>query len=105
MINVKNQHGDVILFSVDSIPKSAKKIHLKDSLIVERGEGINTHVIDDIENVECFMDNETMYLNVLKDIEIKHEEHPTQVIDAGIYQKRIERQFDYENEIERRVLD
>ena len=51
------------------------------------------------------MDGETMYLKVDEPIQINHEEHGVQTINPGNYIKDIERQFDYENEIERRVID
>lgn len=105
MKKVTNQHGDVVLTKVNSIPTSAKLVKIKKGFIVENGEGIHTHTLPNVDNVKVFMDNETMYLNVLKEIEIEHEEHGIQTIDPGIYRKDIERQFDYENEVERRVMD
>lgn len=105
MKKVTNQHGDCILSIVDSIPSSAEKIIVKPGFVVERGEGVHTHTISNVENLEVFVDDDTMYLNVLKDIEITHEEHGVQTIEPGLYVKSIERQFDYENEVERRVVD
>ena len=102
---ITNQHGDVLLKKTTTIPKNSKKIKIKNGFIVEKGEGVHTHVINDVKNLEVYMSGEDMYLNVLKELEIDHEEHGIQKIQPGIYKKEIERQFDYENEIERRVLD
>lgn len=105
MKKITNQHGDVIIERVKFIPNNCRKVNAKNGFIVEKGEGIHTHIIPDVSNVEIFTDDETIYFNVLKEIEISHEEHGVQVITPGTYKKHIERQFDYENEIERRVLD
>ena len=105
MKKAKYQHGDVVLFSIDSIPKTAIKRNLVEKLVVEKGEGVNTHVINDIANIELLEDNDTMYLNVLRELDIDHEEHGKITIEPGFYVKEIERQFDYEKEIERNVID
>jgi hypothetical protein len=105
MKKITNQHGDVIITKVSSLPKNCKKINCKNGFVIEKGEGPHTHTIENVDNVELFSDNTTLYMKVLKDIEIDHQEHGIQTITPGIYRKDIERQFDYENEIERRVLD
>lgn len=105
MKKITNQHGDVLLIKIDKIPLEAKKQKIKNGFILERGEGVHTHVVKDVSNVEVLTIGDRMFLKVSEPTEIDHEEHGVQTIDPGFYEKEIERQFDYENEIERRVLD
>ncbi|MCP4651166.1 MAG: hypothetical protein GY853_13955 [PVC group bacterium] len=102
---ITNQHGDVLLKKVEKLPINSKKIRIKNKYVVEKGEGTHTHVINDTKNLEVFVSDENIYLNVLKNLEIDHQEHGKQTIEPGIYKKEIERQFDYEKEIEKNVRD
>ena len=47
MKKITNIHGDVTLVKVNSIPKDAKKIQWEKGFILERGEGVHTHIIED----------------------------------------------------------
>jgi len=105
MDKITHQHGDVILVKIDKLPDNAKETEVKNSFVVEKGEGIHTHVIHDTKHLKVFMSNEEMYLKVLKDLKIDHEEHGVQTITPGIYKKKIERQYDYENGVEKWVED
>lgn len=125
MKKISNQHGDVVLQRVIEIPKEAKKIKVDEGFIVEKGEGIHTHILKKksqkkvavkdgisplemnsmMDLVEVYEKGEDMYIKVKETVCIDHEEHGIQTLEPGIYKKNIEREFDYENEIERRVLD
>lgn len=106
MNKIKNQHGDLILVEVDSIPASAKKVeNLKRGYILERGEGVHTHILEDVEGVEVFEDKGEIYVRVSKPVRINHEEHGIQTLHPGIHQKRVERVWDYESEESRKVVD
>ena len=63
------KHGDVLLFKVDKLPDSANKIKIENEFVVERGEGVHTHIIPKTENLDVLMSGDDMYLNVLKTIE------------------------------------
>lgn len=108
-MKVSNQHGDLILKTVNVIPKTAKKIELENnSFVVEKGEGVHTHclVADKLtDNVDIYQDGETLFLSVKKLTELRHEEHGTQVLEPGIYRKVIEREFDYESMEARQTRD
>ena len=125
MKKIANQHGDVVLEIVNSIPQGAKRIAIYEGFIVEKGEGVHTHILrkkvpcciveeksplqlKDISNdVEVWSLNDEMFIKVQKGCEVilDHEEHGQQILKEGIYRKVIEREFDYEKEIERRVID
>jgi hypothetical protein len=98
------QQGDVILKSC-AIPASAKRIKIGSSFIVEKGEGANTHIVNEVENIEAYEDNGTLYLKVNEPVKLSHEEHGTQVLEVGTYKKVIEREFSYEEMEARKTQD
>lgn len=107
MNKINNQHGDLILVNVDQIPKDAKKVkNLKRGYILERGEGVHTHILEDVEGVEVFETAKgDIYVRVSKPVRINHEEHGIQTLQPGIHKKQIERVFDYESMEARKVID
>jgi hypothetical protein len=91
------QHGDVVLIKINSIPEGAKKLEVPEkNFILEKGEGIHTHVIKDTERVDVYEKDGTLYLVGSDTIELDHEEHKTQVIAPNTIEKRIEREWDAE---------
>lgn len=98
------QQGDVILKNA-VIPNTAKKLKLGSRFIVEKGEGANTHMITEVEKIEAYEDNGTLYLKVNEPVKLSHEEHGTQVLEIGTYKKEIEREWDYESEEARKTQD
>lgn len=106
MEKINNQHGDLFLIEVFEIPQSAKKVKdLQKGYVLERGEGIHTHILEDIEGVEVFEDKGDIYVRVSKEVRINHEEHGIQILKPGIHKKGIERCYDYEKEEARKVID
>lgn len=105
MNKITNQHGDLLFVGVNEIPKEAKKIQIEKGYILERGEGIHTHILEDIEGVEVFEANGEIYVRVKTPVKINHEEHGIQILQPGIHKKRIERVWDYEKEESRKVID
>lgn len=102
---IKQQHGDVILEAVDAIPETAKKVEIKDGFVLERGEGVHTHVFPDVEGIEVYEDNGNTYVRVSRPTKIDHEEHGLRTVRPGTYKKRIEAVWDYETEEARKVVD
>ena len=39
-------HGDVTIYETNSIPATAKKVCWKKGFVVERGEGVHTHILE-----------------------------------------------------------
>lgn len=105
MEKLTNQHGDLLFVEVSEIPKTAKKLEISKGFILERGEGVHTHVLEDIDGVEVFEDKGEIYVRVSKQVRINHEEHGVQILEPGIKKKRIERCFDYETMEARNVID
>jgi len=119
MKNMKAMHGDVGFEVVESIPEGSKKTDARDGFVVEKGEGIHTHVlrrkspcakrqvaIKDIDaDFEIYEISDTMFIKVKRETIIDHEEHGKQVLTPGIYRKHIEREYDANSDEERRVRD
>jgi len=105
MKKVINQHGDLILYAVEKIPAGAKKIEVKNGFIIERGEGVHTHIFPDVKGIEVYEKDGKTYVKVGDITYIDHEEHGNQTITPGIKEKGIERVFDYESMEARNVID
>lgn len=99
-------HGDVTLYEAKEIPTTAKRIPWHKGFILEKGEGVNTHTIEN--ECDIYLDERTgrMYLKeTTAPIEINHEEHGLQTIPAKIVYKDLEQEFDYENMESRNTRD
>jgi len=110
MEKIPNQHGDVILKEVDSIPSGAKKIkNADDVFVVEKGEGVHKHTIQAVEletKLDVYEKEGILYFKPLTELPLTHEEHGIQTLTPGkIYKKVIEREFDYESMEARNTQD
>lgn len=105
MKKVTNQHGDLLFYEVNEIPKDAKKVDAKNGYVIERGEGVHTHVFTDVSGIEIYEKDGETYVRVKADPKIDHEEHGHQLLEPGIKKKGIEREWDYETEEARKVID
>lgn len=99
------QHGDVLLVKVAEIPNDAKKLKIKNGFIVEKGEGVHTHILKDVKGIEVYEKDGVLYLKVESPTELDHEEHHVKVLEPGIYRKEIENEFDYEDMEARKTRD
>lgn len=102
-----NQQGDVVIETWDSIPKDARQIGSKRGrIILADGEHTgHAHAIEDIEGVQMFEKDGMFYIRVIKEVELKHEEHKAQKIEPGIYRVRGVREYSHFDEEARRVAD
>lgn len=105
MKKIENQHGDLLLEIVDRIPSGAKRLKVESGFVLERGEGIHTHIFPDVSGIEVFEKDGETYVRVSKKTQLDHEEHGKQTVMPGVYRKRIERVFDYEKLEARNVID
>lgn len=105
MEKIYAQHGDVILYKVNEMPVTAKFIgKAKKGYIIEKGEGVHTHTLKE-GDMDVYEDNDVLYFKCNSPCEIDHEEHHIQTIQPGIVRKVIEREYDYETEEARKVVD
>lgn len=108
MIKLQTQQGDCILEKVNLIPKTAKKVNIQGNyFVLLKGEGVNEHRLQTatLDDVEVYQEGDTLFLHAKKDVDLVHEEHGTTTIKKGIYKRRIEREFSYEEMESRNVRD
>jgi hypothetical protein len=105
------QHGDVILREIEKIPEGFKKIKIEEGFIVEKGEGIHTHVLTATKGCEAYKDDfgnlllKIKNLSEYKKVTIDHEEHGKMVLPKGIFVKYIENEYDVELDETRKTKD
>jgi len=105
------QQGDVLIESIDSIPKKAlKKEAGKKGFILAEGETTgHAHRISADTDVELFQTEIdkiiSMYLDVKEPATITHEEHKHFVIPPGKYTIRQVREYDHFLEEANKVKD
>ena len=115
-----NQQGDVLIFTIEEIPKSAKKIS---GVTVAYGESTgHNHTFYDSEtciaekfdhqngagskNVILFeCDNKSIFAEIIKPVWLKHQEHKPIKFEPGIYRIGIVREYDHIEKLARKVVD
>lgn len=109
MDKIEIQQGDLILREAKMIPATAKKVNVKgNNFIVLRGEGVNTHELQSdtlTDDIEAYMDGDTLYLHIKKDTNLVHQEHGITEVKEGILKRIIEREWDYEDMEARQTRD
>lgn len=102
------QQGDVLLCKVGSVPDGAKKIVDKRGVVLAEGEhtghyhGINEGSIELLEapsGVRYFVNGGD------EPVTIKHQEHNPVTVDPGIWQVGQVREYDWFQQMERKVVD
>ena len=102
MKQLKLQQGDVILKQINKAPKGKKSSHL----ILAEGEATGHHHRISNGEAELLTAGEFMYLIVKsKTAELEHEEHGMITIPKGDYIVTRVREWDYDIEEERQVID
>lgn len=97
------QQGDVLLFKIDSLPKDDLKEHHEP--VVAYGEVTgHSHKLKGKAKVLRSKNNE-VYVDVLEDSTIEHEEHNPISIPKGKYISRIVRERNHFLNVTRSVVD
>jgi len=101
----QTQQGDVLLKLVNELPTGAVEVKRQNGrIVVMHGEQGHTHAIDDVDALFYEKDGK-FYLKVTSPVKLVHEEHHTQVIDPGIWEIGQVREYDYFQDMERKVVD
>jgi len=95
------RHGDLLLKTIETLPKNAKKINT-DTL--QEGE-VTGHKHRLQGNFEILIQNNQKFVNAKSQLELVHEEHNTIQIPIGMYVLVQEREFDLFDLFEREVYD
>jgi hypothetical protein len=106
MKNIQQQHGDVTIEKISSIPNNVKRVN---HLILANGEitGHKHEVICDNGIAELFQEEKgDLYLSV-KDgtVTLTHQEHLPQIIEIGNYKIGQVLEYDYDTEESKKVQD
>jgi len=91
--------------TAEYIRKNGKRIN---GAVLAEGEVTgHTHAIEEQTGFERYELEGREYLLVTADggVSIVHEEHGSAIIPAGVYEKRIDREYDYSAQNVRRVAD
>lgn len=99
----KYRHGDVSLHETIKLP--AKKKELQDKILAYGTATGHSHRFISTAFIKRFSVGEDFYLQVLKKSIVTHEEHGDMPIPKGIYQQRIELEYDYAEQQMRTVVD
>lgn len=111
MGKVKNggmRHGDVYLISSDLPRKSVRTGKRVTSRVLAEGEVTgHKHAILEVEGFERYELEGKTYLLVTAEggVRIDHQEHGVGIVPPGVYEERIDREYDYSANAIRRVAD
>jgi len=95
------RHGDLLLKTITTLPKNAKKLNT-DTL--QEGE-VTGHKHRLQGDFEILIQNNQKFVNAKSQLELVHEEHNTIQIPIGMYVLVQEREFDLFDLFEREVYD
>jgi hypothetical protein len=98
------QQGDVIIESAE-IPKSAKQKKCEKIILAEGETTGHIHAIMDTTACQSFETNDALYIRVINEISVKHEEHKPILIAPGEYKVRKVREYDHFLEEAKAVQD
>lgn len=93
------QTGDVLYFSVDSLPKGAKKTKTS---IVHAGRD-HHHTISG--KFEILKSGDDLFIKANSKCKLLHPEHKTIEIPKGLYKKGVVNEYDHFLEESRKVID
>ncbi len=112
--------GDVAVVKLELLPKGLKKVKGATLALGEHSGHHHTFYDDETcvaeksfnpyelgsKNVNVYeSENREMFLEILRPVFLKHQEHKTIPFDTGVYKVGIIRQFDYESMESKRVID
>jgi hypothetical protein len=101
------QQGDVLLQKCTSIPKGAKvKKPTPRGYVLAEGEVTgHAHTIVETGKAQLFESDNEVYLKVIKEVTLKHEEHKAIVVPIGDYKVGKVIEYDHFAEEARAVKD
>lgn len=97
------RQGDVVMIPIKRIPENAKK--LKDKIMAYGEVTGHTHRFIEPKNIDRYELDGKLYLQVRVSSTIIHEEHNPLIIPVGDYQQIQEREYSYEDEEMKKVID
>lgn len=103
------QQGDVLLQQIERLPAGAVRQPQHGRLVLARGEKTgHSHSVqsDKAALWSLIRDGVTeLYLEVQEPVTIVHDEHKALPVPAGVYRVGRVKEYDYIEEMERRIID
>ena len=102
---IEAQHGDVCFAPVTKEPEGLTWEKVPAGYVVERGEGVHTHVTT--EECEIAEKDGVLYMRDIggKGVSLDHEEHKVKILSPGVKRKGIELTYDAEADEARQTRD
>lgn len=91
-MNNQYRQGDVLLLPVGKLDPGATRAKNEDRIVLAYGETTHAHTISGIA-ATLFVHGNTRLLQVWEPTELSHEEHSPLVVEPGVYQIVIQREF------------
>lgn len=98
------QQGDVVGRKLKEMPLGIATVVGRTRLILAHGESGHSHVIED-DDAELIQIGERMLLKLTKAATVKHEEHGPITLTPGIWEIGRVREYDWFQQMERKVID
>lgn len=98
------QQGDVLLRRVDAMPQGEAKLTSKLRCVLAHGESGHSHVLES-DGAEIWQVADRTFLNISKRATVLHEEHKPVTLERGIWEVGRVREYDYFQQMERKVMD
>ena len=106
------QQGDVLFHRIDKLPDGLTPQQLENGRAVfAYGEATGHHhssvleVEDDLPNFRLYEKGGTLYMEVLRETAVTHQEHRPVTLSPGVYRRGIVREVDPFADEVRRVMD
>jgi len=102
------RHGDVSLHPKKEMPKNLEEKEFNGKFILAKGKATGHHhnLIAKDSKVKIFKDDEGQHwLKLEEEAKLTHPEHDTITIEPGIYEQKMEREYDPFQEEIRKVMD
>lgn len=102
-------HGEVVIFEINSLPKTAKRLEKTGELILADSETTgNHHCVKIDDNVEVFQKSEVFYIKNTKPVDVYcklKDRHDTITLQPSIWEIDKAKEYDYITQEQRNVAD
>lgn len=99
------QQGDVILRRVTTLPDGDVKVVSKNKLVLALGETTGHYHGIVSDESELFTIGNVTFVNLKEQATLTHQEHGPITLEAGLWQVGGVREYDYFQEMVRKVVD
>jgi len=99
------QQGDVLFKRVTQPPSKEAKVTKLRHYVVAHGESGHSHILEAEDEFELIQEGERILLSLEKSATVVHEEHAPITLDKGLWEVGRVREYDYFQEMVRKVAD